>query len=492
MMKSIVTKKFIASLFLMQAILLAACSPAEAKNPTITPFPLQTNTPAYQPLIEELAPILQGQGVPEAAEFDPDSTSPHKFIILNETGNLHRWNDELPSDWLPSTLSETELVVVVEEQEVNLGSQAYTGGPAITRYRYEMDVKVCEARNGEILLSRTLKGTNPEPFPKTAPKQQTRLTGGHVTFADFEQSVLSEEGLVLGLHSTCWTIVDQELGDNSIRALSPDGQLLVTDKRDASLYLWRVADGSLLNTFEGHSGSAVMGIAFSPDGQLLASGAVGEFRLWQVSNGELLHTMVGKPGNYISSLTFSPDGQTLATNWSGLAVVTWDVSTGEGQQVLVNGYGSSLTFSPDGQILVSGMRDNSIGLYRVSDGQLLLTFAGHTGRVTSLAFSPDGKMLASASAEEMTTRLWDVENGALLQTITYHTSLLTSIAYSPDGQLLATGAAGEVCIWRVEDGSLLHSLWRHTGNVTHIAFSADGKTMNTASKDAVCQWKIQE
>ncbi len=68
-------------------------------------------------------------------------------------------------------------------------------------------------------------------------------------------------------------------------AFSPQGQILASGSYDSTVRLWRVPDGTPLHTLEGHTGS-VHAVAFSPDGTLLASGSEdGTVRLWGVAGG---------------------------------------------------------------------------------------------------------------------------------------------------------------------------------------------------------------
>lgn len=114
----------------------------------------------------------------------------------------------------------------------------------------------------------------------------------------------------------------------------------------------------------GHA-SWVTTVAFSPDGQLLASsGADGTTRLWSVQSREVLRTLSGPTAE-------------------GLAVA----------------------FSPDGTLLAATSSSGAIHIWGVQHGELLHTLRGHTAAVTAVAFSPDGRILASAGADK-TLRLW--------------------------------------------------------------------------------------
>jgi WD40 repeat protein len=79
-------------------------------------------------------------------------------------------------------------------------------------------------------------------------------------------------------------------------AFSPDGQTVASGSQDCAVRLWRAADGDLLRTLEGHTGS-VVSVAFSPDGQTLASGSWDKtVRLWRAADGTLLRTLEGHMG----------------------------------------------------------------------------------------------------------------------------------------------------------------------------------------------------
>lgn len=269
-------------------------------------------------------------------------------------------------------------------------------------------------------------------------------------------------------------------------AFSPDGNVLATGDANGEIHSWQLTDVDKEQrlTYRGHS-DWVWSVAFSPDGRVLASsGADQVVRLWDTRSGQCLKLLQGH-NSWVRSVAFSPSGDWLVSGCDDQAVRLYDVRTGQCLQTLNGHTGSiqSVTFSPDSQFLASGCDDRTIRLWEVKTNQCLLKLKGHTERVLSVAFSQDSQILASGS-DDQTIKLWDVKTGQCLQTLQGHTSRVRSVAFSPNGRTLASGSEDRtVRLWDLRTSECRYTLKGHTSRIWSVAFSPDGRTLASGSED---------
>ncbi|MBG1264221.1 hypothetical protein [Nostoc commune] len=285
-------------------------------------------------------------------------------------------------------------------------------------------------------------------------------------------------------------------------AFSPDGQLLASGSLDKTVKLWR-PDGTLLQTLKGHT-DAVNCVSFSPDGQTLASASLDKtVQIWRKNpvtgkfDSKPYKTLKGD-GDWVFSVHFSPDGELLATGSKDKTVKLWR-KDGSLVKILRGHQGSVnwVNFSPDSQFIASSSDDKTVKIWR-RDGSLVTTLQGHQKRVTVAVFSPDGKLLASTGGDK-TVKLWRRESNStkdgfdfhLYKTLRQHSRTVWSLSFSSDSKKLAS--AGEdktISLWSVT-GTLLKTFKGHSDYVVSLAFSPNNKLLASASYDkSVKLWSL--
>jgi hypothetical protein len=267
-------------------------------------------------------------------------------------------------------------------------------------------------------------------------------------------------------------------------AFSPDGQRLATASFDgrkdvSTVKIWDAATGKELLTLEGQAG-LVESLAFSPHGKRLASASPLDVKVWDTATGREMHTFPHQRKTS-TSVAFSPHGKRLASASDYRNVKVWDVASGRELRTFPgHAHGvRGVAFSPHGKRLVTA-GGKSVKVWDAASGRRLGTLK--SGAVWGVAFSPSGKRLATAGSDG-TIKLWDAATFKRRRTLKGHAKAVRSVAFSRDGQRLASGSSdGTVKVWDTATGKELLTVKGHPRYVWRMAFSPDGQRLASGSK----------
>ena len=310
----------------------------------------------------------------------------------------------------------------------------------------------------------------------------------------------------VGLHRDVQTLLVGHTGAVNGVAFSPDGRLLASGGGN-QIILWDVARRTRLGKpLTGYS-SAVRAVAFSSDGRILASGGDDGIVLWDVTRRTRLGAMAeGQQASPITSVAFSRDGRLVAStsqfsyeSGEGGEAAVWDVArrarlstvpAGASQfGVSEKAYFTKVVFNPDGRTLVGATSDGRVVWWdtarRARTGVLE---TGGGSDIGLLALSRDGRTLALPVGYGGALYLIDAARRTP-KWIFNHTGEIRSIALSPDGRTLAAGGADNTVT--LSDVTHPGALSGHAGWGSTFAFSPDGRTLATGGTDKkVVLWDV--
>ncbi|UKZ83497.1 hypothetical protein TrVFT333_011306 [Trichoderma virens FT-333] len=260
-------------------------------------------------------------------------------------------------------------------------------------------------------------------------------------------------------------------------AFSPDGETLASKSKDETICFWDVATGVLKETVECHCDGA-SAIAFSPDNKALMLATFGNPTLGR--DAETGGKEAAKSDGYwITHFTLSSNCGIPETKRGDSAVQLTGLSEMEEFQKDSDGI-TAFAFSSDRETLASGLRNGSILIWDATTGMYRRTIKSFFGKPETIAFSPDSRRIASG----FTSRIWlfDATTGKYLMAIDETTRDAGAIAFCQDNKRLVVGMMdNSIRVYDTATSTSTRTLM--SGGDSAIAISPDNKILASASDD---------
>jgi WD40 repeat protein len=306
----------------------------------------------------------------------------------------------------------------------------------------------------------------------------------------FAYAVSPDSTRLAGLNNEqllAWDLVSGELLFSTARGeavqifYAPDKTEIYTLDTEGTVSVYDAENGIFQNSFSGQANYNGVA-AFHEDGWLALGSLSGEVKVWDTYERQSLATFRAQQLQ-VTALAFSPDGQLLASGGDDTTVSIWNWRDRQSVVSVDNTDPTPrrMSFSADGTQLAVGTNAR-IRLWTVADGALAHTLETGRGGVSEvLLYSPDGAYLVNGGGPPQLT-LWDPRTGELLTQLPGIGGDRTSAAFTPDSKLLVTTVlGGPVTLWdmtQITSTTLnQHNLAVGTNQILVVHWTADSRLL---------------
>ena len=258
-------------------------------------------------------------------------------------------------------------------------------------------------------------------------------------------------------------------------AFSDDGAVLAAGTAHGIVSIRDSETGKFLSSLSGQEG-LIRHIAFSPGRQYLVTAATRGYdwdgfsvKVWDGASGQAVRSL-GEPDREVSCMALTPDGRLLGTG-AGDSITFGDLLTGKKDRTLTGHKAvECLAFSPDGTLCATGAPDNLIKIRDWRSGKNILTLKGHNSDISTVVFWGGNDRLLSVSKsrdafntltgeKDNSIKVWDLHSGKILLSLPGYNWNTHRLAISPEGQRLAvTSDESSIKILELAPGPLIASV----------------------------------
>lgn len=297
---------------------------------------------------------------------------------------------------------------------------------------------------------------------------------------------------------------------------SPNGRYVALSS--SHILIWDNTTMELISALETNRGQAVTGMAYSPDGKLLAAvNEYGDIFVWEISTGRMKLRLTGESlgmgqvvavsggsglGPGIGSgvhgkqgIDFSIDGKRLAFG-NGLAIEVWDIQSAKRVMVFERtekpSFATRVSFSEDGTRLYAALnRNRAAGIWDTESGALLREIYLPPVNQNALSVTDlRGPYFVrnNHDGDQYWLEIWNLDEEEYVRIGI--PSGEEPVRLSQDARLLITQDREWIYFWKVETGDLIYMMKNEAG-LADIDISSDSKTLAVAHDGVVDMWDIR-
>ena len=248
-----------------------------------------------------------------------------------------------------------------------------------------------------------------------------------------------------------------------IPAYSPSGVLhnIARSQSKTRITLWNVERSEKLNTLKHHQDIRniyfAKGITWNRDSQkpIVVFTSVRDINVWTLDKPNSIVT-TSIDTDSVESVAFSPDGQTLASVSRGGFSTCWEVAKKQVRQQHLPAKVHTHFFLPNGNIHALGSIENRVYIWDVETSERIATLSEHSKKVNTAAYSYISKVWATG---DIAGNLYVSDGKGKQITLSGHRNSIESLAFSPNGsQLVSASGDKTVRVWDIPSGKKVASL----------------------------------
>ena len=272
-----------------------------------------------------------------------------------------------------------------------------------------------------------------------------------------------------------------------------DETMMATYSDDASIYIYNVKNGDLLNTLAGHTDKITTLIKVK-DGSLVSSSFDKKIKIWNPFKATCEKTLIGHQNSIYSLMEF-PNQILVSGSWDK-TISFWDLKEKESSSGQTSGLFKTIKAENQGRIMSMILTTNdelavtseyNINIYNLDSEKVIKTLTGHEGLVRDLLIYDNEKNILISSSDDKTVRMWDWQTGSVLMMLN-NKSICNKLIKFNNEIFITANEDGNLKFWDNKSLDQIKQLTISKEPITNIVKLLDGTLITCGGDKNIKFW----